>query len=285
MKRMNKLSAGILTVSLLAVSIVHAASAAPADSSKYSLTESKITGAEPSLRSKSNKPVWDKSTLKFTGQTGTSEGISATVINVGSQMEGEVIYEVYWTEKGNPKNGVMVDSGVIKPLSPGASVELVYNPDLLPPGEYMFKSYQRTGHPGTGELWSSSLTVLDHDDDTKETLQPERPFDQFFNSNVEGGTAVFTVPEGMGKVEISFSSYVYPEGVVPQEDGQPYEGQKVYENVTKSYGPGTHTVEVGLPEGGYWQTDLYLGPVIEALTADGHPMDKIIDADFGFANP
>jgi hypothetical protein len=109
-------------------------------------------------------------------------------------------------------------------------------------------------------------------------VAPQRPFDQFFQSNVTGGTATFTVPDGIGKVEISFSSYK-----VPMTGGNLYVDQKLYDNVTKVYGPGTYTVHVSLPESGYWQSDLYLGPVITKLTDIGHPLDKIIDADFGLA--
>lgn len=231
-------------------------------------------------QSATHKPAWDKSSLSFTVANLNPDGISAKIKNNGAQMQGEVEYEVFWSAKGNPKNGETVANGVVKALLPGDTQQLSYAPDQLIPGNYMFKAYQRSGHPGTGVLWSSSITVKE----TKQPLQPERPLDRFFNSTVNGGTASFTVPEGVGKVEISFSSYVYPEGVVPQEDGKPYENQTLYDNVTHVYGPGTYTVHVNMPKDGYWQTDLYLGPVIDRLTESGHPMDKIIDADFGAVN-
>lgn len=280
MKKQNKIFAIIVSLSLFAIQSVQPAHAAAANSMKYALTE---TAKANINQSSQNKPVWDKSTLSFTGQAINSNGISATIKNGGSPMQGDVVYEVYRSEKGNPKDGVIVASGVVKALLAGEPQELSYSPDLLEAGNYIFKAYQRPNHPGTGVLWSSAITVKESIT-IHQQLQPVRPFDQFFNSSVEGGTATFTIPEGMGKVEISFSSYVYPEGVVPQQDGEPYESQTLYDNVTKTYGPGTYTVHVDLPENGYWQTDLYLGPVIDTLTESGHPLDKIIDADFGSAN-
>ncbi|AJY77334.1 hypothetical protein [Paenibacillus beijingensis] len=269
MNNIVKISAGILSLSLLAVQFAQPIQAAPAGPTKHGQLTAETA----------KKSSWDKSSLSFTGQTSYSGGISATVQNKGSQMDGETVYELYRVEKGNPKNGEIVALGIIKPLGPGETQQLTYVPNLLKPGKYIFKAYQRPGHPGTGELWSSSITVKEQEV-AKDQLEPERPLDQFFNSTVEEGTATFTVPEGMKPVEISFSSYVYPEGVVPQQDGAPYENQTVYDNVTATYGPGTHTVHVQLPPNQYWQTDLYLGPVIETLTESGHPMDKIIDADY-----
>lgn len=277
MKRISKISAGIITASLLAVQFVLPVQAASPDTVNHGQTVSKKAILNPSAQ---NKSVWDKSSLSFADTDVTSDGISATVKNKGAQMQGKVDYEVFWSAKGNPKNGKAIASGVVKALQPGESQQLSYAPDQLVPGNYMFKAYQRSGHPGKGVLWSSSITV----NEANELVTPERPFDQFFNSTVDGGTATFTIPEGVGKVEISFTSYVYPDGVVPLEDGKPYENQTIYDNVTHVYGPGTYTVHVDLPENGYWQTDFYLGPVIERLTETGHPMDKIIDADFSLSN-
>ncbi|WP_156130252.1 hypothetical protein [Paenibacillus durus] len=278
MKHTKTITATVLSLSLLALPLVQPVHTAFAE---------KVTNGQME-RQKSNKnqpakAAWDKSSLRFTVVETTYAGISATVINGGSGMQGETVYEVFRSDTGNPKNGEVVASGVIGTLAPGESQKLTFTPAVLEQGNYMFKAYQRPGHPGTGVLWSDSISVKEtHEADG--TNQPERPFDQYFNSDVQGGTATFTVPEGIGKVEISFSSYVYPEGVIPQEDGKPYENQHVCDNVTRTYGPGTHTVQVNLPESGYWQSDLYLGPVVETLTESGHSMDSIIDADYGSVN-
>ena len=77
-------------------------------------------------------------------------------------MQGSVIYEVYWKglAEGSPQSGIKVDSGIISNLDNGESIELTYEPSRNPNGElgkYMFKAYQRTGHPGTGELWSEQV--------------------------------------------------------------------------------------------------------------------------------
>ncbi|AKG37308.1 hypothetical protein [Paenibacillus durus] len=277
-KYTKTVSAAVLSLSLLALPLVQPVHTASAEKVNNGQTKSQISSkVQPA------KAAWDKSSLRFTVVETTYAGISATVINGGSGMKGETVYEVFRSDTGNPKNGEVVASGVIGTLAPGESQELTFKPAVLEQGNYMFKAYQRPGHPGTGVLWSDSITVEEtHEADGSN--QPERPFDQYFNSDVQGGTATFTVPEGIGQVRISFSSYVYPEGVIPQEDGKPYKNQHVYDNVTKTYGPGTHTVHVDLPESGYWQTDLYLGPVVETLTESGHSMDSIIDADYGSAN-
>lgn len=279
MKQVNKLSALAVTASLLAIQFVHPVQAAPANTVKAAQAE---TVKDNTYKAAQDKSVWDKSSLTFNVEDINTDGVSAIVQNHGSQaMQGETVYEVLWSAEGNPKNGEVVATGIIQPLLTGETQVLTYTPDQLEPGNYIFKAYQRPGHPGKGELWSNAITVK-QSSETPDQVVIQRPLDQFFNSSVEGGTATFTVPEGVGKVQISFSSYVYPEGTVDfQEDGKPYENQTVYDNVTRVYGPGTYTVHVDLPENQHWQSDLYLGPVIETLTESGHPWDKIIDADFG----
>lgn len=275
MKPISKISAAMITASFLAVQFVFPVQAAPDLTAKAGLTASAKGNVE--------RAAWDKSTLSFVGQSVVPGGVAATITNGGSSMQDGVVYAVYRSEQGNPKNGEVVATGVINPLGSDESTVLTYTPEQLLPGIYMFKAYQRPGHPGTGELWSGSIEVKETDAASQQ-LEPVRPYDQFFNSSVEDGKATFTVPEGIGKVQISFTSYVYPEGVVPQELSNPYTSQSVYDNVTKVYGPGTYTVDVALPESGYWQTDLYLGPVMQKLTEIGHPWEKIIDADTGLAN-
>ena len=43
-------------------------------------------------------------------------------------MDGPTVYQVYYIEKGNPKNGVEVNSGVIPALASGECVTLTYSP-------------------------------------------------------------------------------------------------------------------------------------------------------------
>jgi LPXTG-motif cell wall-anchored protein len=98
------------------------------------------------------------------------------------------------------------------------------------------------------------------------------------------GTATFTVPEGFCGVQLSFSSYTYPKGIVPdvdQNNGFPYESQIFVDNITGTYGPGTHTVDINLPVCGFYQLDLYTGPVGQMLGSEEHPADKIIDWKVG----
>lgn len=284
MKKVHKLSVGIVTASMLAIHFAQPGHTTLAAAVKHEQTE-KVSPQKGLKQSDSqDRSAWDRSSLSFVSETVTSDGISAIIKNGqdSRDMQGEVTYEVFWSATGNPKDGQIVATDVVNALAPGETQVLTYTPDQLTPGNYMFKAYQRPNHPGKGELWSESVTVKENTE-SNESVEPQRPLDQFFNSNVEDGKATFTVPEGMKPVEISFTSYVYPEGTVPGEDGKPYEGQTSFDNVTKVYGPGTYTVEVELPNG-YWQTDLYLGTEIETLTESGHPLDKIIDADFGSEN-
>ncbi|MGM0874687.1 MAG: hypothetical protein ACQEWV_07745 [Bacillota bacterium] len=284
MKKVNKITAGLIIASLLVIPFVQPGHTTLAATIKNEQTEKVSLQKGPKQTGSQDKSAWDRSSLSFTAENVTFDGISATIKNGQNSraMQGEVKYEVFWSAKGNPKNGEVVAAGVVNALTPGESQVLTYTPDQLVTGNYMFKAYQRLNHPGTEELWSESITVKEKTE-LNEQVEPQRPLDQYFNSSVDKGTAKFTVPEGLDPVEISFTSYVYPEGTVPQEDGKPYEGQTAYDNVTKVYGSGTYSIDVDLPNG-YWQTDLYLGPEIKILTESGHPIDKIIDADFGSEN-
>ncbi len=104
---------------------------------------------------------WDKSSLEFKEQSSNCrEGTIAAIIQNGSDsraMRGPVAYEVYWIDKGNPKRGTIVAGGQVPALGPGEIYEIVYQPELA--GNYMFKAYQRPGHPGIGELWSEAINV------------------------------------------------------------------------------------------------------------------------------
>ncbi len=105
---------------------------------------------------------WDKSSLIFHDINGNCEEIYATFCNgeIGSNnapMTGQTWYEVYYIESGNPKNGVVVDSGVFGPLGTEECETLTHN--QAEAGVYKFKAYQRPGHPGTGHVWSDSIDV------------------------------------------------------------------------------------------------------------------------------
>jgi len=104
---------------------------------------------------------WDKSSLYFKGNcTGDCSEIQVEVCNgAGSEdMQGPTVYQVYYIEKGNPKNGTVVDDGQIPALQAGECTILTYNP-LGISGNYMFRAEQRPGHPGSGELWSLACSL------------------------------------------------------------------------------------------------------------------------------
>ncbi len=124
-----------------------------------------ILGMFPQPVSAVVAPEWDKSSLKFTaGCSGNCDQIQATVCNgkKSGDMAGTTEYEVYWSANGNPKDGVVVASGTIPALKKGECAILTYDPKTNPngsAGNYMFKAYQRPGHPGQGVLWSDQCSV------------------------------------------------------------------------------------------------------------------------------
>jgi YqxM protein len=128
---------------------------------------------------------WDKSSLMFTNNKTQSvtasqcTPIEAVIKNGGDDMKGPVDYEVWWAEKGNPKNGVKRSTGQVTALKNGESLTLTYSP--IENGNYMFKAMQRPGHPGKGELWSSGIEVKhcseanEQPNTEQETLPKEEP--------------------------------------------------------------------------------------------------------------
>ncbi len=101
----------------------------------------------------------DKSSLEFKGQGGACNEINATIINGkdSGPMKEKLKYEIFYINKGNPKNGEMIFSGEINPLTNGQEVRLTFKPDKT--GNYMFKAYQHKDHSGKGELWSKEIQV------------------------------------------------------------------------------------------------------------------------------
>lgn len=107
-------------------------------------------------------PIWDRSSLKSWGEGGDCKEIYATFKNDGSSMNGSTTWELYWAASGNPKDGVKIADGVIPALNHNGTYKATYNPQSNPngpDGKYMFKAYQRAGHPGEGSLWSDSITL------------------------------------------------------------------------------------------------------------------------------
>ncbi len=107
---------------------------------------------------------WDKSSLIFVGEDGTCDLISADVMNGrdSRDMQGTTTWDLYWIASGNPKDGVVIASGTIPALESGESYTMTYNPANNPngpDGQYMFMANQRPDHPGTGVLWSGSISL------------------------------------------------------------------------------------------------------------------------------
>jgi YqxM protein len=127
---------------------------------------------------------WDRSSLLFaSGCEGDCGEITAEVCNGADEdMAGPTTWELYWIASGNPKNGVVIASGTINPLAAGECQTLTYNPGANPngaSGKYMFKAYQRPGHPGTGVLWSDACELeCDADVDSVAATQVAAAVDQ-----------------------------------------------------------------------------------------------------------
>jgi TasA anchoring/assembly protein len=102
---------------------------------------------------------WDCSSLKFVGgEKYIDNKIFAYIKNTGSDMKTNGTYEIYYIEKGNPKNGKPVgDVLTFAPIEEGLEIELSFTPTQS--GTYMFKAYQHRDHPGQGELWSAEIKV------------------------------------------------------------------------------------------------------------------------------
>lgn len=105
---------------------------------------------------------WDKSSLTSIGQGGDCQKVYAVFKNGGSGMDGTTTWELYWSATGNPKYGSKIASGTIPALSHDGTYEASFNPQnnsYGPDGNYMFKAFQRPGHPGTGSLWSEQISI------------------------------------------------------------------------------------------------------------------------------
>ena len=103
---------------------------------------------------------------------------------------------------------------------------------------------------------------------------------RYSGSRVQDGTATLVVPRDICPVTVSFSSYELPGGYI-----RPFDEQILHDNVTGTYGPGRHTINVTLPDCSH-QTDLYVGDVIPQLDARyGHPSTKLVAYDYTQGTP
>ncbi|QHS24359.1 amyloid fiber anchoring/assembly protein TapA [Virgibacillus sp. MSP4-1] len=109
--------------------------------------------------------AWDKSSLEFIGETGSCKALQATVSNGkdSEPMDGPVDFEVYYVEKGPIKKGGKIIgknifAGKIPALGTGEKTVIEAIPSEGD-GKYMFRAFQRPGHPGKGELWSDEIVL------------------------------------------------------------------------------------------------------------------------------
>ncbi len=123
-----------------------------------------------------------------------------------------------------------------------------------------------TTYTGTASSSSSSVTCTV----TVTVTPPPPPTCHTYSKNdgkitgsVDKGNATLTIPANVCPVEVSFSSYNLPDGKI-----LPYSHQVLYDNITHTYGPGTHAIGP-LKLACNWQTDLYLGGVQTTVGPSG----------------
>lgn len=133
------------------------------DTGAYFNDNTQVTGK---LQAGTWENEWDKSSLKFPNENNQAFGscnpkeIAVTITNTGSDMKGESQYEVYYIDKGNPKDGEKVGDGVIEPILANKSTNLKFTASK--PGNYKFKAFQRPEHAFKSEsqdLWSETITI------------------------------------------------------------------------------------------------------------------------------
>ncbi|MEH7500493.1 amyloid fiber anchoring/assembly protein TapA [Neobacillus drentensis] len=129
----------------------------------YFNDNSKITGT---IQAGNWENEWDKSSLKFSSgndqsfESCSQKEITVALTNTGSDMEGPSEYEVYYINKGNPKEGEKVAEGVIERILANKSSFLIYIASK--PGNYKFRALQRPNHSFKAErqdLWSETITI------------------------------------------------------------------------------------------------------------------------------
>src|SRR5690606_10081674 len=122
---------------------------------------------EPGCSKNGKHGDWDCSSLEFPGEVGVEgQDIFAIIKNGGSDMKTNGRYEVYYIEKGNPKDGEAVTEILtFEPLTEGQERKLTFTPTKT--GIYRFKAYQHEDHPkgngngngnSDGALWSDSIS-------------------------------------------------------------------------------------------------------------------------------
>lgn len=131
----------------------------------YFSSASKVSGT---IQAGTWQEEWDKSSLKFLGNKAkevksceTIE-IAVSLSNGGSDMKGSTHYEVYYSERGNPKEGQKLGEGEIQAIPSEGVIKLEFMADK--PGNYKFRALQREGHgnkyDSRHELWSDTIMVV-----------------------------------------------------------------------------------------------------------------------------
>lgn len=154
--------------------------------------------------------AWGKSSLKEVSIRGTcEEGIYAKFTNTGESVDHELTtYKVYWSETGNAKEGVIVESGKFPIPNKNEFYEIYYKP--IKNGNYNIKAYHETGHGnGNGDgkgPWSGQISI------TTCSTPPEdgndtAPIPQVINEQLGEVTNLkWNLNGNSGKVEITWEN-------------------------------------------------------------------------------
>nr|WP_268876012.1 amyloid fiber anchoring/assembly protein TapA [Neobacillus soli] len=148
----------------------------------------------------------DCSKLKLTGERFDGKNIYASIKNTGETMKTNGKYEVYFIEKGNPKNGSKVSVPLtFIPITKGQEQEILFTPANS--GFYSFKIFDED-YPGKGvhELWSGEIEVrlLSKENSSNETVGNEPTEKQEeVNNSIEKGNESSTAENEMSEENIN----------------------------------------------------------------------------------
>ncbi|MGM0972349.1 MAG: amyloid fiber anchoring/assembly protein TapA [Bacillota bacterium] len=99
--------------------------------------------------------IW-QSALKIDKTSIQDGNISASITNVGADMESLGQYEVYYIETGDPQSGLEVSNGTFQKLKTNDFAELKFSPQAN--GFYKFKVYLENEEGNA--VWSDSIEVV-----------------------------------------------------------------------------------------------------------------------------
>jgi YqxM protein len=162
-----------------------------------------------------NHEGWDCSSLEFvsSGYEKLDNGLIRVYANIKNNSENDMKMEgkafLFYSAKGNPKNGEKLGSQItFDPIPARETVTIEYIEASLK-GKYKFVAYQAEGHPGQGELWSDDITVTEvgetetppqkENSSNDEVNEKEQPVQDKTNNDKEKGKKEINTKEDNDK--------------------------------------------------------------------------------------